>query len=113
MAEEHFGISRLLTPKEMKKPDRLTLLSYLSLFYEMFHDTDPATPEGASEPMLTEETMMGTTPVDREKRGVSTPERESTSTKKRKKSLFRRSSKKKLLGVSPSSAERWVEWHVL
>ena len=41
LSEEHFGISRLLKPKEMKKPDKLTLLSYLSLFYELFLDMEP------------------------------------------------------------------------
>ena len=52
-------------------------------------------------------------PVDKGKEGVAegSQVRESGSGKKKKRnkgSLFRRSSRKKILGASPSSAERWV-----
>ena len=107
IAEEHLGISRLLKPKEMKKPDKLTLLSYLSLFYEMFLDSEPAPHASDEEPTLTEQTVLGSTPAGKGKEGVATPEKEGASAKKkRKKSLVRRLSKKKLLGASPSSADR-------
>ena len=53
------------------------------------------------------------TPVDKGKKGVAeeSPVKESGSGKKKKRnkgSLFRKSSRKKILGASPSSAERWV-----
>ena len=42
VAEESFGISPLLRPEEMETPDKITLLTYLSLFHEFFSDTEPA-----------------------------------------------------------------------
>ena len=128
VAEEHLGISRPLNPKEMKKPDKLTLLSYLSLFYELFLDAEPVSAPCEEEAMAEEvaktptrgsngvpATQAAVTVVSpastpsAEEGGASleaSPEKEVASgKKKRKRSLFRRSSKKKL-GVSPSSAER-------
>ena len=42
-AEKHLGISSLLNPAEMGSPDRLALVTYLSLFYELFHESQPVT----------------------------------------------------------------------
>lgn len=48
VAEKHLGISSLLNPAEMESPDRLALVTYLSLFYELFHGSQPvALPTGA------------------------------------------------------------------
>ncbi len=101
----------------MKKPDKLTLLSYLSLFYELFRDAEPAPPTSDEdvEPMSTEVPALASTPADggrgREEGGsVGNAEDVLSSTKKRKKSfLSRRKSKKKLLGASPSSGDRCGE----
>ena len=41
VAEKHLGISSLIKPTEMEKPDRLALVTYLSLFYELFQDSQP------------------------------------------------------------------------
>lgn len=41
VAEKHLGISSLIKPTEMEKPDRLALVTYLSLFYELFQDRQP------------------------------------------------------------------------
>ena len=108
-------ISRLLKPKEMKKPDKLTLLSYLSLFYELFLDMEPAPPPsdvGGESPNHQTDLQLMSTPVDKGKEGVAEGSlvKESGSGKKKrnKGSLFRRSSRKKILGASPSSAGRWV-----
>lgn len=117
IAEEHFGINPLLKAKEMKKPDKLTLLSYLSLFYELFLDADPALPTSSDEGEVgtIEGAALGSTPGHGEGgRGVrvevtgSVSEERKDSKKKRRKSFFRRNSKKKMLGASPSSAERYV-----
>lgn len=115
LAEEHFGISRLLKPKEMRKPDKLTLLSYLSLFYELFLDMEPATPPpsdvGGVSPGCPADLELMSTPVDKEGVAAGSPEKGSGSVRKKKRKgslLFRRSSRKKILGASPSSAERWV-----
>lgn len=43
VAEKHLGISSLIKPTEMEQPDRLALVTYLSLFYELFQDSQPAT----------------------------------------------------------------------
>ena len=48
VAEEHLGIASLIKPTEMEKPDRLALVTYLSLFYELFQDSHPVTPKTAS-----------------------------------------------------------------
>ena len=114
VAEKNLGISRLLNPKEMKKPDKLALLSYLSQFYDLFLDVEPASHPSDSdevEPMVTEGGMAGSTP--KQNGGVvgegGTPDERKDSTgkkMKRKKSLFRRSSKRKLHAASPSSVDR-------
>lgn len=94
----------------MKKPDKLTLLSYLSLFYELFLDSEPALAPSDEEvePMLTEDPVLSSTPVTKGGHEVSegASEDRGSQKKKRKRSLFRRSSKKKLLGASPSSVDR-------
>lgn len=44
MAEREFGISPCMTGKEMSsvvEPDKLSMVMYLSQFYEMFKDTVP------------------------------------------------------------------------
>lgn len=44
VAEKEFGISPIMTGKEMSvvvEPDKLTMVMYLSQFYEMFKDTVP------------------------------------------------------------------------
>ena len=100
----------------MKKPDKLTLLSYLSLFYELFLDMEPAPPPSdvtGDSPNRPTDLQLVSAPVDKGKEGVAegSPVKESGSGKKKKRnkgSLFRRSSRKKILGASPSSAERWV-----
>ena len=97
----------------MKNPDKLTLLSYLSLFYEYFLDADPASPSCAEEDesMVVEEEgsrSAASTPKDKgKKEDVSEGESKQKKMKKRR-SFFRRSSKKKLIGASPSSADRFV-----
>jgi len=119
VAEEHLGLNPLLKPEEMAKPDRLALLSYLSLFYELFLDAEPAPPTSSDEGEVS--SMEGVGEVSTPVSGVVTtlrsePSRSLTvddrsareSKKKKRRSLFRMSSKKKLLGASPSSAERWV-----
>ena len=52
VAEEHLGIASLIKPTEMEKPDRLALVTYLSLFYELFHHSRPVTPKTTSENTL-------------------------------------------------------------
>ena len=50
VAEREFGISPCMTGKEMTsvaEPDKLSMVMYLSQFYEMFKDTVP--PVGESE----------------------------------------------------------------
>ena len=115
VAEENLGISRLLKPKEMKKPDKLTLLSYLSQFYDFFLDAEPAPPpsdEEEPEPMVTEVSAATSTPKQNggmAAEGTPDERKDSTGKKmKRKKSFFRRSSKKKLHGASPSSVDRCI-----
>lgn len=44
VAEKEFGISPIMTGKEMSgvvEPDKLSMVMYLSQFYEMFKDTVP------------------------------------------------------------------------
>lgn len=44
IAEKEFGISPIMTGKEMSvvvEPDKLSMVMYLSQFYEMFKDTVP------------------------------------------------------------------------
>lgn len=48
VAEEHLGISSLIKPTEMEKPDRLALVTYLSLFHELFQDSQPFVPPTSS-----------------------------------------------------------------
>lgn len=118
VAEKHLGITRALRPEEMKKPDKLTLLSYLSLFYELFRDLEPAPPPSDEEPeaVVAEENslLMSMTPKD-EKSPIAAKSRSEDKKeqlkKKRKSSFFRRSSKKKMMGASPSSAERYSVVH--
>ena len=101
------GINPLLKPNEMKKPDKLTLLSYLSIFYELFLDADPAVSPTKSDDLevsLTSMSTPGSVEGGQDMTGSLSEERK----KKKKKVLFRRNSSKKLLGVSPSSAERFV-----
>ena len=115
VAEEHLGINPLLKPEEMNKPDKLALLSYLSLFYELFLDTEPAPPSSSEEGEVG--TMEGVEPVSTPVSGGKDPKVEASrsfseerkdSKKKRRRSIFRMGSRKKLLGASPSSAERLV-----
>lgn len=48
VAEKHLGISSLIKPEEMVHPDRLAFVTYISLFYELFYNSQPATlPTGA------------------------------------------------------------------
>lgn len=52
VAEREFGISPCMTGKEMSsvvEPDKLSMVMYLSQFYEMFKDTVP--PGGEMGPM--------------------------------------------------------------
>ena len=97
----------------MKDPDKLTLLSYLSLFYELFLDAEPATSASSDEAEFskTETSQPVSTPGSSSgKKNVraagSLSEERKESKKKKKKNLFHRISKKRLLGASPSSAER-------
>jgi len=48
VAEKHLGISSPLNPYEMKHPDQLALVTYLSYFYDIFHDKDPVSFHGNS-----------------------------------------------------------------
>ena len=44
VAEKEFGISPIMTGKEMSvvvEPDKLSMVMYLTQFYEMFKDTVP------------------------------------------------------------------------
>ena len=117
VAEEHLGINPLLKAEEMARPDRLALLSYLSLFYELFLDAEPAPPTSSDEgEMITMEGVGevstpvsggGVTPRSEPSRSLSSEDRNARESKKKKRrSFFRMNSKKKLLGASPSSAER-------
>lgn len=116
VAEEHFGINSLLKPEEMARPDKLTLFTYLSLFYEFFLDREPV-----EDPMDTSSSVeIETSTMDSEGSRESSPMSEEaegkgkgSGKKSRKgswsrfsKKLFRRRSSKKLLVMSPSSAER-------
>ena len=40
IAENHYGIQKLLKPSEMDKPDRLALFTYLSNFYAVFKELE-------------------------------------------------------------------------
>ena len=51
VAEKHLGISSPLNPYEMKHPDKLALFTYLSYFYDIFHDKDPVSFHSNSQPM--------------------------------------------------------------
>ena len=111
VAEEHLGINPLLKPEEMAKPDRLALLSYLSLFYELLLDAEPAPPTSSDEGEAS--TMEGIEPITTPESASVTPRSLSStdraakeSKKKKRRSLFRIGSRKKMLGASPSSAER-------
>ena len=46
ISDQHFGISRLLQPTEMERPDKLALFTYLSLFYEFFLNLEPVAEVG-------------------------------------------------------------------
>lgn len=113
LAEEHLAISSLIKPTEMKKPDKLALFTYLSLFYELFEDAEPvelslSTPveaqselpplieEGSGEQLLTSGEVL------------SSPEKSITSPKRKTKKRARvtRRPTKKSLATSPSSVER-------
>ena len=68
---------------------------------------------GGDSPTRPTDLQLVSAPVDKGKEGVAEGSlvKESGSGKKKKRnkgSLFRRSSRKKILGASPSSAERWV-----
>lgn len=116
VAEEHLGINPLLKPEEMAKPDRLALLSYLSLFYELLLDAEPAPPTSSDEgeastmegiePITTPESASVTPRTDASRSLSSTDKAAKESKKKKRRSLFRIGSRKKMLGASPSSAER-------
>ena len=114
LAEKHLAISSLIKPTEMKKPDKLALFTYLSLFYELFEDEepvelDPPVPvetrelsplreEGSEDQFLTSGEVG------------SSPEKSLTnSLKKKKKSRKRvtRRQTKKSLATSPASVERY------
>lgn len=115
LAEEHLAISSLIKPTEMKKPDKLALFTYLSLFYELFEDAEPVelTPptlvkstrelsplkeEGSDEQLLTSGEV------------TSSPEKSLTSPKKkksRKRSKLAKRATRKSLATSPSSVERY------
>ena len=68
-AEKHLGISSLLNPAEMGSPDRLALVTYLSLFYELFHESQPVTI-----PTATEHDLKAKKPTTSEKSTVSMKE---------------------------------------
>lgn len=57
VAEQEFGISPLMTVEEMssvREPDSLSMVMYLSQFYQLLKDTPPPageTQEGTKEPL--------------------------------------------------------------
>lgn len=51
VAEKHLGISSPLNPYEMKHPDKLALFTYISYFYDIFHDKDPVSFHGNHKPL--------------------------------------------------------------
>ena len=63
MAEKHLGISSLLNPQEMKHPDKLALITYLSYFYDLFHDKDPASSKLPNSPPAA--SLLTTSPATR------------------------------------------------
>ena len=133
MAEQHLGISSLINPAEMESPDRLALVTYLSLFYELFHGSQPVTlPTGAEhdskakKPKVSHENstistkksatseVISTETSTSIKKPTSTTEKQVTSTEKlksteqsftssRKPSEEQASSDKKLVSVATSS----------
>ena len=60
--------------------------------------------------MVTESIPIVTTPTGKDKGVAGTPE--GSVKKKKRRSLFRRPSKRKLLGASPSSADRYIQTYV-
>ena len=115
LAEKHLAISSLIKPTEMKKPDKLALFTYLSLFYELFEDAEPVEQTPPTPP----ETIRELSPLREEDSEdilltsgevMSSPERSLTSSLKKKKSRKRRQvarrATKKSLATSPSSVER-------
>lgn len=116
LAEKHLAISSLIKPTEMKKPDKLALFTYLSLFYELFEDADPVEQDQTS----SLETVRELSPLREEDSEellltsgevMSSPERSLTSSITKKKSKKRRPvtrrNTKKSLATSPSSVERY------
>ena len=116
LAEKHLAISSLIKPTEMKKPDKLALFTYLSLFYELFEDAEPVeqTPPTPPEPVreLSPLREEGSEELLLTSGEVSSPERSLTSPKKKKSRkrsrLVTRRATKKSLATSPSSVERYV-----
>ncbi len=106
-------MSKLLKPEEMARPDKLTLFTYLSLFYELFVNAEPA--EGVSmdvTPPPGSETPPSSDMSSRESSPMAEEEAEKSGKKSRKgslsrlsKKLFRRRTSKRL-GLSPSSGDR-------
>ena len=114
IAAEQLGITNLIKPTEMKKPDKLALFTYLSLFYELFLNQEPVL---LSEP---EEMVISETPSTTQdaEESITSPtssgggkSRKKSRSKSRKRSIFRRGTKTKLLATSPPAASRCV--HVL
>ena len=114
IAAEQLGITNLIKPTEMKKPDKLALFTYLSLFYELFLNQEPVL---LSEP---EEMVISETPPTTQdaEESITSPtssgggkSRKKSRSKSRKRSIFRRGTKTKLLATSPPAASRCV--HVL
>lgn len=115
LAEKHLAISSLIKPTEMKKPDKLALFTYLSLFYELFEDAEPVelTPPTLAaaarelSPLreeASEEQLLTSGEV------ASSPEKSLTSARKkknRKRSKLAKRATKKSLATSPSSVERY------
>ena len=85
VAEKHLGISSLIKPAEMDQPDRLALVTYLSLFYELFQDSKPATPPNEA----------GNSIEPPASKAHSVPTKESTPYKELKSSHDKTTSKKK------------------
>lgn len=117
LAEKHLAISSLIKPTEMKKPDKLALFTYLSLFYELYEDAEPV----ELPPTTPSETNRELSPLREESSEemfltsgelMSSPEKSVTSPKKKKSRrrsrLLSRRGTKKSLATSPSSVERYT-----
>ncbi len=110
VAEEHLGVHKLLKPEEMARPDKLALFTYLSLFYELFVNAEPAEdvlmdttppPESVTPPRI-DTNSRESSPMAEEEAGKSGKKSRSGSLSRLSKRLLRRrSSSKTRLALSP------------